>query len=510
MMGEMVVLVVLAVSLLQGSFGDEIRGIHPSKKQFYGPRSDFTCLDGSATIPFSLVNDDYCDCKDGSDEPGTSACPNGRFYCANKGHRSLNLLSSRVNDKICDCCDGSDEWGTEDVTCPNTCEDMGKQAKEDQRQRRELHMQGHAKRQNYVTQGKQKEQDSRVQLAQKEAELELLHSEVEQLATVKDTAEEPEIVAKDEHRRKWEEEKESKRIAARREEAQFGFDELDSNSDGLVSVDELRIRYELDDDSDGEVSDVEVLDYLDNQESVNFDAFYPTVWDKIADKCQFRRPPPPPLPIDSPEKVEESDLNRNEEEYDEDEDDEDDDEDEDEDDIHPSEERDEEMPEYDDKTKELIAAADAARAAHREAESKKSSVEREITRLKKYLEIDYGPDREFSTMYDQCYEFTDREYIYKMCAFKKVTQTPKNGGRETNLGTWGKWNGPPNNLHSVMVYEDGEKCWNGPSRSATVTIVCGLEDKLLSASEPNRCEYTMDFSTPAVCTPITHTTHEEL
>jgi len=38
---------------------------------FYDPAKDFTCLDGSLTVPFSSVNDDYCDCADGTDEPGT-------------------------------------------------------------------------------------------------------------------------------------------------------------------------------------------------------------------------------------------------------------------------------------------------------------------------------------------------------------------------------------------------------------------------------------------------------
>lgn len=36
----------------------------------YDPSKDFTCLDGSQLIRFSSVNDDYCDCNDGSDEPG--------------------------------------------------------------------------------------------------------------------------------------------------------------------------------------------------------------------------------------------------------------------------------------------------------------------------------------------------------------------------------------------------------------------------------------------------------
>jgi hypothetical protein len=39
----------------------------------YNPSGDetWTCLDGSKTIPHSAINDDYCDCPDGSDEPGS-------------------------------------------------------------------------------------------------------------------------------------------------------------------------------------------------------------------------------------------------------------------------------------------------------------------------------------------------------------------------------------------------------------------------------------------------------
>lgn len=36
----------------------------------YQPSQQFVCLDGSSTIAFERINDDYCDCDDASDEPG--------------------------------------------------------------------------------------------------------------------------------------------------------------------------------------------------------------------------------------------------------------------------------------------------------------------------------------------------------------------------------------------------------------------------------------------------------
>ncbi|KAG6533760.1 hypothetical protein ZIOFF_007635 [Zingiber officinale] len=88
------------------------------EKYFMGPV--IACRDGAATFPRDRLNDGFCDCPDGTDEPGTSACPESKFYCRNMGDAPRFLFSSRVNDHICDCCDGSDEYES-GAQCPNTC-----------------------------------------------------------------------------------------------------------------------------------------------------------------------------------------------------------------------------------------------------------------------------------------------------------------------------------------------------------------------------------------------------
>ncbi|BFF90633.1 glucosidase 2 subunit beta [Drosophila madeirensis] len=106
-----------------------IRGTRLFDYDAYKPNFEgkFKCLDGSKEIAFDHLNDNYCDCEaDGSDEPSTNACTNGRFYCRyQKRHitgrgRDKYVASSRVNDHVCDCCDGSDEWTTH-VKCRNDC-----------------------------------------------------------------------------------------------------------------------------------------------------------------------------------------------------------------------------------------------------------------------------------------------------------------------------------------------------------------------------------------------------
>lgn len=91
-----------------------IRGVHERLMIFYENKNGkFQCVKSMEKIEYDRINDDYCDCSDGSDEPGTNACADGLFYCKNQGgpkQFKKSFASSRVNDGICDCCDGSDEY----------------------------------------------------------------------------------------------------------------------------------------------------------------------------------------------------------------------------------------------------------------------------------------------------------------------------------------------------------------------------------------------------------------
>ncbi|XP_053678422.1 uncharacterized protein LOC128728802 [Anopheles nili] len=113
-----------------------LRGIRLTDLDHYSERPNalkFRCLGSRKEIPWHWVNDDYCDCpEDGSDEPSTNACAQGRFYCRfqkrhNTGRgKDQSVPSGWINDGVCDCCDGSDEWltraGSSSAShCPNVC-----------------------------------------------------------------------------------------------------------------------------------------------------------------------------------------------------------------------------------------------------------------------------------------------------------------------------------------------------------------------------------------------------
>lgn len=497
------------------------RGVPLSKRQFYEENRPFTCLDGSGTIPFDRVNDDYCDCRDGSDEPGTAACPNGSFHCSNAGFRPAFIPSSRINDGICDCCDTTDEYNS-GAACQNTCRDLGHQEKESLQKIAEVAKEGFLLKQQLIQQAKKGLEEKQGKVSELELSKKTTEERLEAMRVVKEAAEQPEKKAKERHLKAWEEQQAILRAEKDKADMAEAFLKLDLDADGFVTAIELQSHTELDPNDDSMFTEAEAQGVLGGVETIDAGSFE-AVWSNIKDKYVSETDRPTPGGPETPEDPQEaSDLEQDhleagdteqdpdEEEVPEDYEEQDDEDDEDADDedykppptVLPTEvpgEEEQEMPPYEPDTQSLIDVAQKAREEFNEAESAVRALDDQIKGLEKEISLDFGPNFEFAYLYGQCYDLTTSEYIYRICPFNRVTQKPKFGGSETNLGAWGSWSGPEDNTYALMKYDHGTGCWQGPNRSTTVKLTCGKETVVVSTAEPSRCEYLMEFITPAVC-----------
>ena len=77
---------------------EQHRSIHPSQRWLLWLRGQMKHLSSISQFlqTFRLSSNLSID-QDGSDEPGTSACPNGRVFCENAGHKALVIPSGRVS-----------------------------------------------------------------------------------------------------------------------------------------------------------------------------------------------------------------------------------------------------------------------------------------------------------------------------------------------------------------------------------------------------------------------------
>ncbi|GAV76388.1 PRKCSH-like domain-containing protein/PRKCSH_1 domain-containing protein [Cephalotus follicularis] len=594
-------------------------GISPQDEKYYKTTSDrINCKDGSKIFTKAQLNDDYCDCPDATDEPGTSACPNGKFYCRNAGHTPLVIFSSRVNDGICDCCDGSDEYDG-NVKCPNACWEAGKVARDKLKNKIAVYQEGIALRKQEVEKAKVAVVKDEAELSKLQNEEKILKGLVQQL---KESKERIEKVEEKERLQKEKEEKERREAVEANivkhetnEEAKQEKSEvekkvdsenkpLESNHDDKIGLlDDSSPNQDVSDayDDDHQAAEAEQSITSENAESSVYAVKEHTVEDmvnsvspKIKDdsalasesehESQSEASPDQVTEVGNDvskntnglsreelgrliasrwtrenteeqtdkdgaevtdhEGQEEIPKDTNDEEYDgyaSDSDDDTgkyDDNTENYDDDSMADEIDEAIEEDQDDTSSSyksdfddesdpsdtstpsnpswlekiqqtvrnilqavslfqtpvnVSDADRVRKEYDESSAKLSKIQSRISSLKKKLKHDFGPEKEFYSFYDLCFESKQNKYVYKVCPYKQASQVE--GHSTTRLGQWDKFE----NSYRVMIFANGDKCWNGPDRSLQVRLRCGLKNEVADVDEPSRCEYMALLSTPALC-----------
>ncbi|KAI3381863.1 hypothetical protein SNEBB_005342 [Seison nebaliae] len=482
----------------------------------------FTCLDGNKEISFDQINDNYCDCEDGSDEVGTSACSNGQFFCKNLLYRPSTIPSSRVNDGICDCCDGSDEMiqgKTENNNCENVCAQFGQVLWEEQKIHLDKLVKGVQERNRLVKEVLIAKDKALGELSGLEGELTKVKSELEKLEA--DKLEKSKVV---------DEIKDKRSDEAKEKQARELFGVLDKNQNEIIELEEeiFEQHSELNEKKESIIQSFLPTEEERSEESkeiaksisVKWDEFYSKIFPLISDTIQFEISEKETKVEDEEgqiDQVDEMDLGDQSPESPESPDDfhEDDDHQEiDDGDIEPVKEVEIPKKQYEklkdipptfrEDEQKLINEMEELTKVVNEKSSKVHEIEENIKKSEEIHDEKFGKEGEYYHLNEKCFDFKERQYTYRVCFFKEADQIE--GGSSTPIGYFSKWIG-----ENEQLYDNGRTCWNGPPRSTRVVLSCATENVILSVKEPQRCEYEIKFSTPAACHPnLLQEHHDEI
>lgn len=530
--------------------------------KYYKESETFTCISApSIHISIARLNDDFCDCPDGSDEPGTSACahlsplspaflgstPSGDigttnalpgYYCKNKGHQPSYVPFTVVNDGVCDydlCCDGSDEWAkVGGVKCEDHCKEVGKEWKKQDEQRQKSLSSAAKRRKEIVADAERlrKEVEDRIYSLRTEIQ----GGEIKVKSLESDLAE-----AERQERSKVV--KGPKVLSKMGLLAQLARDRIEELRDSLVEVRSQR------DTGNARIAELEgILSTFKEEYNPNFNdegvkravrswedyaaRDKSTIGDEVHDRDldEITKPDGETGAINWSEweEPEESDVDVRKcssgistlstsdsakvykfEAY------------------LPTSMRDW----LDHKLRDLrvilvengILAAthspdgeskelEDARNALKAAQDSLNDNNRQLTTHQEDLEKDYGVDDVFRALKGQCVSKESGEYTYELCWLDKTKQKSKKGGSQTTMGNFvsidkimvndevppdGKGLGSGERV--ALRYENGQQCWNGPNRSTLVVLACAEKDEMWKITEEEKCVYRMEVGTPAVC-----------
>lgn len=530
----------------------------------YTSQDTFTCISNpSHKIDAKKVNDNSCDCPDGSDEPGSPACsnldprsppqplpgsPSGTtnttnalpgFWCANEGHIAAYVPFIYVNDGVCDyelCCDGTEEYsGVGGISCPNKCAEIGKEWRRVEAEKKRALDNAGVQRAEMVRQAEQARRGVEAQVADLRRDVMALEAKRIELQDKLDEVERLE-----------------RRKVARGAVSGGKLAELLDMSKNRV--DELRETLELvikqRDEARGKAAELEgVLKTFREEYNPNFnDAGVKQAaksWDDYAAKIAAES-----LPVISDQEIldvlaednEDSGINWK--------------------DFETEEEADADastspklgfsvmmltlsvyafdayLPKSlldfyykqasairnwlvsngmlaasktgDKESKAVTTARDALKAAERDLAKQSKALTSEEEDLTK----DYGPDEIFRALKGKCTAVEAGEYTYELCWFQKTMQKSKKGHGNTSMGDFARIDremaddeerhdgkGLGSGERMVLRYENGQGCWNGPRRRTDVWLGCAEKEEIWRVSESEKCVYKMEVGTPAACEP---------
>ncbi|KAK6197944.1 glucosidase II beta subunit-like-domain-containing protein [Scheffersomyces amazonensis] len=480
----------LIASLVSGSGSgsvsanhEVVRGVSPEEQHLYRPIVDevtgkktWRCLsDPTIELSYDQINDDYCDCPDGSDEPGTNACPytiSRKFYCANKHHIPEYIENYKLNDGVCDydiCCDGSDEY------LSGKCEDKCKQVHDQfesykARVTTEVDESLKIKVQWEETADKLRQQainklsELRATFIAKQKQFEIVKQTLEETSDEENSGDEfllAQVDRLNHHLTEFQNDIQLKdkyiaqleQILAKLvdnynpnfndaavKESVAGFQEYITNKDSgagagagagidqIQSVaDELK-QYSLQISSHSETETPQVV------QVPTFGNMLRHYYGQLRDAVNFEQ---------------NTYLNNND---------------------NGNGNRNPILYKYE---KEL------------------EDIGLEIETIELDLEKNYGPKDILRALKSTWVNTKIGDYMYKLGFLDAIYQGNNLIGRFDGFSS------------NQMTYSNGAKCWNGPSRSAIVNLVCGPSNGIVSVSEPEKCQYVFELITPIACQPVT-------
>ncbi|KAH8598736.1 glucosidase II beta subunit-like protein-domain-containing protein [Bisporella sp. PMI_857] len=522
------------------------RGVGPEYAKFYKATDGFTCIGTpSIKLEVSQINDDYCDCPDGSDEPGTAACthlstyspyqpvpgaPDGTsnvtialpgFYCKNKGHIPGYIPHTYVNDGVCDyeiCCDGSDEHaGVGGVKCPDKCSEIGKEWRRLDDIKQKTQRAALKKKDELIRDAKsikigieediQKTKEDIKGLEVKASNLEKTYNEVERrergkVVTSKGKGSRVTILAGLAKNRVEELREKLISVVERKNALKERVKELEYilttfkeernpnfNDEGVkraVKAWEDYAAAQEQKDESAEDRDIEEISKPDSEtEGINW-----AEWEAEEEESdveaiyKFEEYLPSAVREWIHQKLVDFRIMLVENGI---------------------------LADNANSGSESKAVTDA-RSAMESAKTELSNKQTSLQNLESDLIKDFGPNDVFRSLKGICVTTDSGEYTYELCWMDKTTQRSRKGGGNTGMGNFARFDklvvdeevgadgkGVGQGERITMLFENGQHCWNGPNRQTTVVLACYEKDEIWKVVEQEKCKYRMDVGTPAVC-----------